>query len=65
MFAIGFFTSIFVCFISMLHDPYDQYKVQERLEQWDNREIKDIDKPMGYERTLKKQREANPHLYDA
>lgn len=64
-FLTGFFASILFGIIIMMNDPLDKYKMQERLRKWEEAEKGEIDKQMGYERTLQRQREENPRLYDA
>lgn len=57
--------SVVVCLFVMLNDPTQNNIVQQRVREWENREIREPDKPLGYERTLERQRKEKPELYEA
>jgi hypothetical protein len=63
-FLFGFFSSVILCLVILLNDP-DSPKVKDYAKKWDDREIRDLDKPMGYERTVEKRKEREPKLYEA
>ncbi|KAL0829754.1 hypothetical protein ABMA28_003243 [Loxostege sticticalis] len=64
-FVVGFLMSVVVCLFVMLNDPTQNNIVQQRVREWENREIREPDKPLGYERTLERQRKEKPELYEA
>lgn len=61
-FLTGFFTSIIVAAIILSQSPHDN-KFKEFLDR--PPETREPDRQMGYERTIQRQRERNPELYDA
>ncbi|CAG9782198.1 unnamed protein product [Diatraea saccharalis] len=62
-FLAGFFTSIVLCLLAIMNDPQNR-QVERYTREWDNKEIRDVDKPLGYERTIQKQKDENPKLYE-
>lgn len=62
-FVTGFLMAIFICTISIMHDPHDRYGAYEYVRELEERPAREIDKPLGYERALKRQKELHPDLY--
>lgn len=50
---------------AILNDPYDRYKVNEYIYKKHQEEEREIDKPFGYERTLQRETDGKPELYEA
>ena len=62
-FVTGFCMAVFMCIIAMVNDPADRYGAYEYIREIEERPNREIDKPYGYERALKRDRELNPDLY--
>lgn len=71
MFIIGVLLSIYLCYVVMMSDPKDTYRVQEwtdRQTESESKEFRPIDQPLGYQYAKKMQEEKQkekPKLYDA
>lgn len=63
-FFTGFVLSAILCTFVILSDSSDRYGVHEYVMKHDYGSILDNDRPLGYERSLKKEKENNPELYD-
>ncbi|XP_028159544.1 protein tumorous imaginal discs, mitochondrial-like isoform X1 [Ostrinia furnacalis] len=64
-FVVGFLMSVVIYTMIMLQDNDPDNFVHRYAREYDNRVIREPDKPLGYERALKRQKEQNPELYDA
>ncbi|KOB72178.1 DnaJ-14 [Operophtera brumata] len=61
-FLAGFFMAVLLSYLAMYNDPSDKFGVNEYMNQ--PSETKEFETPLGYQRTIKRQREQNPELYD-
>lgn len=64
-FLSGFFMAIIACYIAIMNDSHDRVGLEDYVRSTNDRECRDMDKTMGYEKSLQKERERNPQLYDA
>lgn len=60
---VGFVLAVILGYFAMFNDPNDKYGVNEYMSQ--PPETKELETPYGYQKTIKRQREQNPELYDA
>lgn len=64
-FVTGFVMAVIGCVYAVFNDPYDRYGANKFVREVEERPGRDFDKPFGYEKTIKREREKNPELYDA
>lgn len=63
-FITGFFVAVLSCFLAIINDPHNTH-LDDYFRTLEQKEFREMDKTMGYERTLQKERDRNPELYDA
>lgn len=57
--------AVVLCLGALAQDPQDRYGVYEKIEKIDEMPGREIDKSYGYEKSLKREKEKNPDLYEA
>lgn len=60
----GFFVAVLTCGLAIMNDPHDT-RLDDYFRTLEQKECREMDKTMGYEKALQKERERNPQLYDA
>ncbi|KAG6446917.1 hypothetical protein O3G_MSEX004649 [Manduca sexta] len=64
-FVTGFVVTVIATLLSMANDPFDRHGVNEFLFKAESNLGREMDRPLGYERAIKKQKEQLGELYDA
>lgn len=63
-FVTGFVMAIFTIYMVIINDPYDRHGVNKFMDDHAPKS-RDVDLPMGYERTIARERKEKPELYEA